>query len=260
MTLTPALTAAITGATPARTSGRTSGRTQTRTSVRTVARTGPTLGHVDTSSVAAPRAGSVGGQRATGSVTGQDARTDGPEDGQIAALFVSGDERALAWAYERWAPAVHGRALRELGDGADAEDVTQQVFVAAWQGRAGYRPQDGPLPAWLTGITRHKIADALAGRERLRRAERAAGVVALRPAPGPPGRPEEDVLGRLAVVDVLEEVDEPAKTILQLAVFHDLTHQQIAGRLDLPLGTVKSHLRRTLLRLRARMEADHAAR
>src|SRR6185312_10608393 len=88
-----------------------------------------------------------------------------PDDREVGRRFAAGDEQALALAYERWAGQVHGMAVRAFGAGPDAEDVTQQTFVAAWNGRAGYRPDDGPLPAWLVGICRHKIADTWARRD-----------------------------------------------------------------------------------------------
>ncbi len=82
-----------------------------------------------------------------------------PDDQEVGRRFAAGEEQALAWAYERWAGQIHGMAVRAFGPGPDAEDVTQQVFVSAWTGRARFRPDQGPLPAWLVGVARHKIAD-----------------------------------------------------------------------------------------------------
>jgi RNA polymerase sigma-70 factor (ECF subfamily) len=179
-----------------------------------------------------------------------------PDDAEVGRLFAEGDERALAWAYERWSGLVHGIATRSLGSSTDAEDVTQQVFVSAWTGRGGYRPADGPLPAWLVGITRHRIADAFARRQRDERARSAA----LAADTGPPSAafdPHAD--DRVVLLEELARIGEPQRGIMEMAFFHDMTHEQISQHTGLPLGTVKSHIRRTLVRLRTRLEVDGAA-
>jgi RNA polymerase sigma factor (sigma-70 family) len=180
-----------------------------------------------------------------------------PADADVGRLFAAGDERALAWAYERWAGLVHGIAVRSLGSSADAEDVTQQVFVSAWTGRSGYRPADAPLPAWLVGITRHRIADAFARRQREERARVAVLGAAESAAPSTAFDPHAE--DRMVLLEELARIGEPQRGIMELAFFHDLTHEQISRRTGLPLGTVKSHIRRTLVRLRTRLEVDGAA-
>lgn len=178
------------------------------------------------------------------------------DDDAVGRAFASGQEAALAEAYRRWAPFVHTLALRTLRDATDAEDVTQQVFVDAWRGRAGFDPARGPLVAWLTGITRNAVADAFARRARRLRDEAAATAVAAAPPPEPETALVAD---RLAVAQEVAALGEPQATILALAFWEDLTHDQISVRLGLPLGTVKSHIRRSLLRLRDRWEVDGAA-
>jgi RNA polymerase sigma factor (sigma-70 family) len=177
-------------------------------------------------------------------------------DGDIAVVFQKGAPEALALVYERYGSLVYTIALRSLGDAGDAEDVTQQVFVSAWQSRDTFDPARGALPGWLTTITRNKVTDLLRSRRREAGALRAAGegnVVA-------PPVPVDQVIDRVLLTDELGRLGEPQRLIMMLAFYTDLTHDQIAGALRLPIGTVKSHIRRSLLRLRTRLEADGGSR
>ncbi|MFE5485499.1 sigma-70 family RNA polymerase sigma factor [Streptomyces sp. NPDC056527] len=172
---------------------------------------------------------------------------DGADD-RIARGLVEGDEYCLDAAYQRWGRLVHTLAARALGDPREAEDVTQQVFVAAWRGRANFSPERGTLPAWLTGITRRKIADALTARTR--RTELAAALGAsLEHEAGTVEEPER-VLDRIVVTEELARLPRVQRDVLELAYFADLTQVQIADRTGMPLGTVKSHARRGLQRMR----------
>jgi RNA polymerase sigma factor (sigma-70 family) len=183
-----------------------------------------------------------------------------PDDRELGRRFAAGDEQALALAYARFAGQIHGMAVRAFGPGPDAEDVTQQTFVSAWTGRAGYRPDKGPLPGWLVGVARHKIADTWARRERQRR-ETEAAMSEAQAAPDRRGTAGVDtqVADRVLVLEELDLLGQPQRGIIELAFFEDLTHAQIAARTGIPLGTVKSHIRRTLERLRTRLEVDGAA-
>lgn len=183
-----------------------------------------------------------------------------PDDAEIGRRFAAGDEQALALAYQRWAGQIHGMAVRAFGVGPDAEDVTQQVFVSAWTGRARFRPDAGPLPAWLVGVARHKIADGWARRERQRKeAEAAMAEAQGAPAGAVTAGVDSAVADRVLLLDELDRLGQPQRGIIELAFFEDLTHSQIAERTGIPLGTVKSHIRRTLERLRSRLEVDGAA-
>ncbi len=177
------------------------------------------------------------------------------DDATVAAAFAQGAEDALAEAFTRWSGLVHALALRRMPD-ADAQDVVQAVFVSAWRSHDRYDPARSALPAWLVGIARHRIADALTARHR---------TVELVAEPGnlPAGEtgtsgplPHDLVADRIVLLDELDHLGEPQRTLLRMAFFDDLTHQQIAELTELPVGTVKSHLRRSLRRLRDRLEDD----
>lgn len=168
-------------------------------------------------------------------------------DREIATAWVEGDEDALERAYRRWGGLVHGLARKAVG-ADDADDVTQQVFVSAWRGRATYDPDAGPLGAWLVGITRRRVADLLRSRHRL--VEVATDSHALAEADLPSGLSREDGDDVLTIFEELERIGDPQRRIILLAYVDDLTQREIAARLDLPLGTVKTHTNRTLARLR----------
>lgn len=171
----------------------------------------------------------------------------GPVPADVLGLrFAAGDPAALRDAYDRWSAAVYAIAVRTLGAHHDAEDVTQQVFVRAWRGRDTFDPERGTLAGWLIGITRRQVSDRLNTRVRdLRAADRAGRAVHPAPAPEP-----DRVVDAVVVADELDKLAPQVRTVLRLAFFDDLTHQQIAAVTGLPLGTVKSHLRRGMDRLR----------
>ena len=179
----------------------------------------------------------------------------GSDEG-ISAAFIKGRPDALQLAYERFAPLVYTLALRSLGAVHDAEDVTQQVFVSAWRSRDTFDPERGSLGGWLTAITRNKIADMMQRRQRDQRV--LAQVAGRATPPGTDGTdaPGDNMVDRIVLADELARLPESQRLVMTLAFYSDLTHEQIARTLELPLGTVKSHIRRGLLRLRSRLEAD----
>jgi RNA polymerase sigma factor (sigma-70 family) len=171
-----------------------------------------------------------------------------PDD--LAARLGAGSQEALAEAYRRWSTLVYNMALRALGDHHDAEDVTQQVFVSAWRGRHTLRPGSHALPGWLVGIARHRIADLKTQRYRSLRNTAAVAVFAGQEMTD---APHDDLPVRLLLAHQLDQLGEPRATVVRMAIIEDRPQDEIAAHLSLPIGTVKSHVRRGLLHLRAQM-------
>jgi RNA polymerase sigma factor (sigma-70 family) len=167
-----------------------------------------------------------------------------PRERQLERAFVDGAPDALERAFDAWGALVHTYCLRALGSRADAQDATQRVFLAAWRWRDRYDPGRGTLAAWLLGIARRSVADGF--RER----RRAPLPVERMAEPPSVEDPTGDLADQLLVAAALRRMPPEIERVLRLAFFDERTHQEIAELTGLPLGTVKSHLRRGLLRLR----------
>ncbi|MEU1485060.1 sigma-70 family RNA polymerase sigma factor [Streptomyces sp. NPDC005752] len=163
-------------------------------------------------------------------------------------------EESFAAMYRRWGSFVHTMATRSLGDTHEAEDVTQQVFLGAWRGRESFRPDRGSFGAWLVGITRRKVVDSLAARNK-----RLSLIDAVTCTLDPHGlqHAPDDVLDRVFLVGALSRLPRNQRQVLCMAFYEDLTQVRIAEYTGMPLGTVKSHARRGLTQLRAEIEQGY---
>ena len=171
---------------------------------------------------------------------------------QVDAAFRSGSEQGLASAYEAHGGLVHTLCAR--AHPAQAADLTQEVFLSAWRARDRFDPGRGPLAAWLVGIAKNKIVDAYRkdGRQvPAARDDDGSRVTRL----ADDRQPLDHLADRLLVTEALATLPERPREIVRLAFFEDLTHEQIAEHTSVPLGTVKSDIRRGLARLRRYLEA-----
>lgn len=167
-------------------------------------------------------------------------------DEQLLARLDARDEAAFTALYDRYSSLVYGVAMRVLRDKGEAEDVLQEIFLQLWRMPQRVNLSRGSLPAWLAVIARNRCIDRLRGAKpsvELDDVEIALAATAER----------ESIRGQLAsrARKAMAGVPEEQRKLLELAVFEDLTHSQIAERTGTPLGTVKTRIRAALLALRS---------
>ncbi len=178
---------------------------------------------------------------------------DAPDGDVATAALAEGTPEGLHVVFQHTQRLIYTVALRSLGDSHEAEDVTQQTYVSAWRARESFDRSRGTAKAWLLTIARRRIADALEARSRLRRDEAALEDAARnQPVLG-------DEVDRVVLADEVADLGEPQSTILSLAFYEGHTYAEVAKKLGLAEGTVKSHIRRSLVKLRDRLEATHVA-
>lgn len=168
-------------------------------------------------------------------------------DDRLDESFARGDDGSLRDVYDRYGSLVYTFCRRTLPTDA-AADAAQETFVAAWRSQARYDRQRGSVGGWLMGIARYKVIEVL--RREGRAPEPADLTQEQLTQAGPTSLEVEGLADRLLLSDALDQLPSRAREVVELAYFHDLTHGEIAERCDLPLGTVKSDLRRGVARLR----------
>jgi len=156
----------------------------------------------------------------------------------------SGEEDAFLAFYDQYKGTVFKTAFLISGSFAEAEDITQEVFLAAWKARHTYNPEKGKLATWLTQIT---------VRQAIRQGKKQHRWFPLEEVKiSSSSFPEDEVVNKLECQAMLKSLDElPVKqrTVIVLRYFNDLSLSQIAATLKIPLGTVKSRLHQGLRQL-----------
>jgi RNA polymerase sigma-70 factor (ECF subfamily) len=180
------------------------------------------------------------------------------DDATLAWAFIDGDLEALAEVYRQTSSLVFTIALRTLASQPDAEDVAQRVYLQAWRSRGTYDPTRRPLRAWLVGITRHAVANKMGERSRQIRLEQRLGEAGRLEQVSEDGIAER-VADAVVVAEGLSRLEQPRRQAVEMSFFDGLTHSQIADALGIPLGTVKSDIKRGLAQLRRQMGVSDGA-
>lgn len=174
-------------------------------------------------------------------------------DLEILAAMAEGQVNALGLLYDRYARLIYSIAYRILENSEEAEDITQDVFLTLWR-RNTYDPQRGSLSSFLTTLTRSRSIDKLRSRgSRLRVIQRLQGMVRTEHPPSPL---EQAAIGERSqlIRDALSQLSDNERQVLEIAYYEGLSQSEIAERLSIPLGTVKTRSRQGLLKLRQTLQ------
>ena len=160
-----------------------------------------------------------------------------------------GERPALRLIYEAEGARMVGIALRLLKRHALAEEAVHDAFMQIWQRAASFDPARGRARTWLYAVVRHRALNILRGEARTDLVEDFEPMGLESDEEGP-----ETLVMRLsdagALRRCLDQLDPVRRQAVVLAYVHGLTHGELAGRLNVPLGTLKSWIRRSLLSLR----------
>lgn len=164
------------------------------------------------------------------------------------------DEAALATFYDATVGRVYGLALRITRRPEAAEEVASDVYLQVWRDAARYEPSRGRVLTWLLTVCRSRAIDSLRRRDE---AEPLPEGEELRAGDAAPSTEPEELLAAVqthtALHRALEYLTPLQRQLLALAFFRGLTHEEIAQHSQLPLGSVKTHVRKALGTLRARL-------
>lgn len=187
-------------------------------------------------------------------------------DAELVTAVARGDVAALSVLYDRHGAVVHRAAFRRLGDRQLAEEVVQDVWLTLWDRASMFDPAQGSLAGWLCTIARNRATDrmrAMARRpgtlplsavfatdDEADRALAAGNIVASTRQVADPELVVDELALRETMTTALSALPPDERTVLELGYYSELSQSEIAGRLGIPLGTVKTRTRRALLRLR----------
>lgn len=172
-----------------------------------------------------------------------------------------GDQQAVQDCIDRYGGLVWSLARRLCPDRTEAEDAVQEVFVSLWKSAARFDPELGSEATFVATIARRRLID------RTRRASRRPDTSVLDEnlagAPTPPDPPAVASMSQSEETRIassaMAELSEDQQRVLRLSIIYGLSHEKIAQATDLPLGTVKTHIRRGLIRVR-QLLAERQAR
>ena len=190
----------------------------------------------------------------TGAAQGSAPAAKTPDPAPLVALFeriMRKEEKALAKLYEVTVGRVYGLALRISRNEAAAEEIAEDVYLQVWKNAATYSAERGHPLAWMMVITRSRSLDYLRRVDQAESHPEPETLADYADADDDPQDLLESMQTGTALHAAIATLPAIQRQLLSLAFFQGLSHSEIAEHARLPLGTVKTHLRRALLGLRA---------
>jgi RNA polymerase sigma-70 factor (ECF subfamily) len=184
--------------------------------------------------------------------------TDQERDRRCAERMRDGDAGGLEELYDRYGDLLYALVVRIVGRAAEAEDVLQEAWLQVWKSAARYDAGRGSVAAWLVTLARSRAIDRLRSLGSRARAETAAGAEPP-PAIDDASAGAQQRQARDRVASALAGLPPQTRQVLELAYFEGLSQSEIAARLGVPLGTVKSWTRQGLLKLREQVPQEEWA-
>lgn len=179
-------------------------------------------------------------------------------DDDILLAAADGGPDAFAACVDRFGGLVWSLALRMMRDRTDAEDAVQEVFAELWRSAHRFDPAGGNARSFVAAIARRRLIDRIRVRERHRRdgAPLVDEPTSLRHDPSRRALIDDEAC---AAIEALSSLRPEQQEVIRLALHESWTHERIAEHLGAPVGTVKTHMRRGLLRLRDLLAGDAVA-
>jgi len=169
----------------------------------------------------------------------KDPHTEHLSDHGLLAMTARGDREAFARLYDTYSSVAYSLALRIVRDRDLAADVVQDSFVTVWNQAAKFDPSRGQPSSWILTLTHHKAVD-MVRREQRRRTEPLDGGPELVDSAAPVEEKAWQGVARDQVRQAMLKLPDPYREVLELAYFGGFSQSELAERLSLPIGTVKS--------------------
>ena len=180
-----------------------------------------------------------------------------PVDSPLLPLVALGDNQAVTACIDRYSGLVWSLAKRFLHDLGAAEDAVQEIFVEVWKVAPRFDPAKGSEVAFIATLTRRRLID------RVRRQVRSQEDHAFVEDPqSKASLPEQELASREALQhakQLIASLPPQTREAVELALYHGLTHNEVSARMDIPLGTAKSLIRRGLDQIRQRVATSSAS-